>query len=371
MSGNKALVQYSLNGGEVSYRFESRQDQNRYLASVYKMLNFLPMPVGGAMFRSGTIFVRATKNATEVRLYKFKFSQEQVYGMELGATYIRFFENGAAVTAADLTTVWTLDQVRTLFMFQNADVMYLCNYDSTLAPYRMTRLTTAPTFSIRTAGWTVPGTTEDEPTGGTGALERNMGTLTPGATTGLGVTFTAAGPGTFQPADIGRTLVYLDSKAVITAQAGATATADIISAFPSTSAIPADEWRFVGPPAGTLNVGKLRKANIVLLDTSENGAILSNDIGKYILTFGGFIRIHSIVDTNSAKGVVVNDLKDAPEQPPPTSFWSIWRNAWDDDQGWPTSGCFHDGRLMMCRDQTVWSTKVGELEDFSSRQRRR
>lgn len=66
-------------------------------------------------------------------------------------------------------------------------------------------------------------------------------TLTPGATSGTGVTFTASSS-VFTASDVGAEIRSGDGVAVITAQAGTTATANITSDFASTSAIASGSW---------------------------------------------------------------------------------------------------------------------------------
>jgi len=71
---------------------------------------------------------------------------------------------------------------------------------------------------------------------------RLAATLTPGATTGTGVTFTA-NPGVFSPGDVGKLLVSGGGAALITGYSSATAvTATIETAFASTSAIAQGSW---------------------------------------------------------------------------------------------------------------------------------
>lgn len=66
-------------------------------------------------------------------------------------------------------------------------------------------------------------------------------TLTPGATTGTGVTFTASAS-VFTSADVGKEIRSGSGRAIVTAQAGTTLTADITAAFASTSAIAQGDW---------------------------------------------------------------------------------------------------------------------------------
>jgi hypothetical protein len=71
------------------------------------------------------------------------------------------------------------------------------------------------------------------------------GTLTPGATSGTGVTFTASVAGTFVAADVGREIrrVGGGKARIVGFTSGVLVTADITVAFPSVAAIPSGTWR--------------------------------------------------------------------------------------------------------------------------------
>ena len=58
------------------------------------MVNFIPLPQGGAIRRPGTRYVSAAKTAsTTVRLIPFIFSRTQSYVLEFGDGYVRFYMN--------------------------------------------------------------------------------------------------------------------------------------------------------------------------------------------------------------------------------------------------------------------------------------
>lgn len=368
---------YSLNGGEVSHRFAARMDIQKYLACCEIMENWFPLTLGGAKFRHGTVFVNAAKNSGEVnnkvRLVRFKFSQDQAYVLEFGDLYVRFYKDGAQIAGPlELVTPYPESMLDDLFFFQSADVMYICS-DGTLQVRKLARTDDdPPTFILNTVNFNAPGTILDEPTGETGNGNTGIGTLTPGATTGTGVTFTGSNGG-FVPADIGRGLAYLTSRAIITAHLSSSQVqADIIDDFPDTNPIPADEWRLTGQPGSEIDTGpkKVQGSFVEFHFEGPNkiGSLRSSDIGKYIKAWGGFVRILSIGgDGTSMKGYVVAELSEidpGTTEIPKTPFWSIWRNAWTDDLGYPICGCFYQGRMYLARNQTVWGSIVEDFENF-------
>lgn len=98
-----AYINHSLNGGEVSARFEARQDQNKYLAACAECLNFTPLTLGGVTRTPGTIFVVKAKNSgaanNGVRLIPFIFNQTESYVLEFGHQYVRFYRDGSQIVA--------------------------------------------------------------------------------------------------------------------------------------------------------------------------------------------------------------------------------------------------------------------------------
>ena len=357
---NLHFVQYTLNNGEVSYRYESRGDHAKYAASCYKMENFFPLTIGGAKYRPGTAWVATL--ADVARPIAFIFNKLESYVLVFSHLSLAIYNvDGTPVTTTPtLTTVFPATILSRLYVFQSADVMYICSGD--FAVYKLSRIADQE-FEITEVFFYAPGTVLDEPTG----TDLGAGTLTPGATTGNGVTFTLQNAVTVA-ADLGRIIVYRTSRAVITAVGASTYTADIISPFPNTSAIPATDWRLTGSPDGTLNpVTSHVKGNIITIDFSVANAIRTIDIGKYLAFYGGFVRITKIVSTTRIQGTIVSELKDITPGvgAPATPIWTIWRPAWTSALGFPTCGTFFQGRMFLGRDITVWGSITADIENFA------
>jgi len=101
-------LQPSFNAGEFSPRLASRLDFVKYGIGLSISENFVLLPEGGAMRRSGSRFVAAVKlNSVKSRLKRFQFSVAQAYVLELGAANMRFFRHQGVISVATTTAVVT------------------------------------------------------------------------------------------------------------------------------------------------------------------------------------------------------------------------------------------------------------------------
>lgn len=92
----------------------ARTDFQRYQVGVETMLNFVPLPEGGAMRRAGSRFASEIADSDVMgRLKRFEFSTTQAYILELGDGIMRFYRNqgrivvdntDAAITNGDFTS---------------------------------------------------------------------------------------------------------------------------------------------------------------------------------------------------------------------------------------------------------------------------
>lgn len=246
-------IQYSFNGGEVSELFLGRTDINRYFSSLGVCENYITLPKGGVTRRNGTQFIAEAKDSTKkVRLETFEFSVEQAYVLEFGEQYVRFYQDLSRLEVAsvpvEITTPYLESQLFDLQFAQSADILYVSHpshppakisrLSATSFQYDVIKFRPAPLFEKLT--------------------DLNT-TLTPGATTGTGITFTA-GAAVFLDADVDRQIVSGTARAAITALGAAspstTVTCTILNDFPSTSTIAAGSWFLDGSPAATLRVNK-------------------------------------------------------------------------------------------------------------------
>lgn len=129
-------LQYNLNSGEWSPLLAARVDQDKYRNALGLCRDFLPMIQGGVTRRPGTKFFRhANETVTQTQaqgaiLVPFQFNVEQVYVLEFGHEYIRFFTpNGWLVdgsgVALEVATPYQAEDLDELNWTQSADVLYL------------------------------------------------------------------------------------------------------------------------------------------------------------------------------------------------------------------------------------------------------
>jgi hypothetical protein len=372
MSQRPAYTIHSLNGGEVSQRFEARQDQNKYLASTALCKNFIPLILGGIRRREGTVFVAKTKfsgqDTNKVRLMRFLFSTTQAYVMELGHLYVRFFREDAngngipvmnGLVPFELVTPWNEDMLDNLYDFQSADIKDVCS-DGTINVHRITR-TAIDTFTITEDTPAVPGVVEDEPTG----TELGNSTITLSAVTGDGITITASSA-IFLAGDVDKTIESGAGIGVITASpGGASVTADVISAFATTGPIAAADWNLSGTGGAAINPSRVRKGLNITLE-ADLAIFRTADVGKFVAIYGGFIKITRFQSATKVFGHVYTTMRDAPApNPVKTLEWTLYRSAWDIEQGFPTCGTYFQDRRFLCRDQTVWGSVSGDYVNFA------
>ena len=96
-------IQNSFTSGELTPRLTARDDYQRYASGVKEMVNFIPLPHGGAKTRPGTVYVSRTRANGQAVLIPFEHSTPQAYMLEFGEQYVRFFKNGAHITDASGT----------------------------------------------------------------------------------------------------------------------------------------------------------------------------------------------------------------------------------------------------------------------------
>lgn len=366
MSARAVIIHHSLNAGEVSPRFAARQDQNKYNAACETLQNFIPRVVGGVVTRSGTQYVTETKTVTdhqEKRLISFVASRDAAYLVELGHLYARFFKDGAPVMDGlnphELVLPYADTDLAEIITVQSIDVMYLLhrNYETR----KLSRIA-VDEFTITTVNFDPPALIEEEPTG----TDLGGGTLTPAAITGDGITFIASGT-PFLASDVGRIIVSGGSRAVIvTVTDSAHVDADIIDDFLNTNPIAADDWRLRLSPQTTLDVEDNRKeVNEIATLTAAAAAFRAADLGKYITIFSGLVRIDQVTDSTHVRGTIkirLSDITDA--NPSPTRAWTLEIPAWSDDLGWPSSGCFFQERLWLCKGLTINGSVTNDFENF-------
>jgi len=96
---NTRLFHRSFAGGEIGPDMYGRIDADRYQTGAARVRNMVSKPQGPVQSRPGLQFVQEVKDSTKkVSLRTFKYSDSQAYALEIGAGYIRIYQNGSVLT---------------------------------------------------------------------------------------------------------------------------------------------------------------------------------------------------------------------------------------------------------------------------------
>jgi len=126
-----SAAKQNFTAGELTQRLFGRTDLGRYDNGATTVENFLVQPHGGLSRRPGTRYIAEVKTSSaKTRLIRFQFNVEQVYVIEMGNNYMRFYKDGGQIVDGssnpiELTTTYTTAQVPDVKFAQTADVMYL------------------------------------------------------------------------------------------------------------------------------------------------------------------------------------------------------------------------------------------------------
>jgi hypothetical protein len=348
--------------GELSPLLWGRVDFDKFVSGARRIENFIIHPHGPVSRRSGTRFVAEVKDSTrDTFVIPFEFSTEQAYIIEFGRQYMRFYKDGGRIesppgTPVEATHSYTEDQIPSIKYIQSADTMYF--FHPTVAPQKLVR-TSHTAWTVKEVRFLPPATYE------AGFMPAT--TLTLAATTGLGVVFTA-GAAVFLPGDVGRMIEIGDGRAIITAQAGNTATVDIVDAFASVGPHASQAWTIKGSPAHQLTptVAKPRHARTTLNAAAANGAFRAADVGKYIRINKGVVRILSVASADSVTAEILAPLMDSTASP--SGSWTLEESAWSSTRGYPRAGAFHEQRMVTAgsnsQPQSFWGSSSGDIENF-------
>jgi len=309
------VIQPSFTGGELSPSLYGRVDIARYMTSVRLARNFIVRPTGGLTNRPGFQFVDEVKDSADrVRLIPFVFSTGVAYVVELGDGYARFYANGALIRNAgvptEVTTPWTVDQVRDVAYTQSADVMILAH--PAHPPQQLRRLT-ATTFEL------VPFETREGPFADLNTDEARI----MAASAATGVVTVTSNTDVFLPGHVGA-LVYLEAKdlsqirpwsqgdrsvtvGALRRSEGKTYRASAVPATPSTAG---ENWIETGGLRPIHEAGRVWDG---AGDTRTDGtnAWAVGVEWEYVDAGYGIVQIQTVVDARTVTGVVMRQLPSA------------------------------------------------------------
>lgn len=343
-------AQSSFNGGEISPRLRQRFDQNIRTIAVKAMSGWFPLLQGPAEACPGTIFVAAAKGP--FRAIPYEFNVTQSYVIEAGNAYARFYTNDVRIetspgTAYEITTPWTLDQVRRLTYHQALDVMYAAVRE---VPLQQIFRTSADTFAIDALELM------------NGPFEARNGdkTLTVTASTVLGaITITASAP-IFEEGDVGGLMEIEGGEfdSIVSWESGMEVTTSMVVQANG------NVYQRVG--------GELRTGQNVPIHTE--GAAFDGIRGKDVADKGpygvqwryqynrwGLVKFTGFV---SSTEMTANVLTRLPTSQP---CWR-WRfGAFSTRRGFPEAVGVWQERLVLGKDRTLHLSVAGDLPNFALR----
>lgn len=204
-------------------------------------------------------------------------------------------------------------------------------------------------------------------------------TLTPDATTGLGVIFTASDP-VFLEGDVGRQIIFQASRGIIVGFGGTDADTispnnrvrvDIIDDFPNLTAIPAGSWFLRSSPQSDLDPDKKGPVGAKVTLVANKPSFRVGDNGKYIKIYSGVVRITSIVSVTSVIGEILSLMNSTADDPPaaPAGSWTMEVASWSETSGYPRTGDFYQGRLGQAstteQPTTFWLSASDDFDNYA------
>lgn len=333
-------IQNSFNAGELSPLLKGRIDLEKYRNGCEEMINFLPQIAGPARKRPGTRFVREVKDSSKhVRLIPFEFSNNQVYVLEFGENYIRFYAEGGVIldgsTPYEISSPYAADEVDFIDYAQSADVIYLAHPD--YPPYKLSR------FGV--TNWTLnPVTFRDPPFND---LNTETTTMVASAVTGS-ITITASAA-TFNTLDVGS---YVKFEEVLASKYNQWA--------PGESVTSGDYRQYEGHLYRSTTTGTTGSRPPIHTEGSES----DGDVNwTYINNGYGYAEITVFTSSTVVSATVRKQLPGIATGA--TTKWAL--SAWSGYRGYPRAVVFYEDRLWFAgsynRPQTLWASTSGDYEN--------
>lgn len=357
-------LQTNFNGGVASPFIEGRPDVAKYFNMLLQGDNVLILPEGGFTRRYGTRWIKSAKNDGQAVLAPFIPAIETAYVVEFGNLYIRIHRRDGTQAAEIVSPYATADLEHISADAgnrQSVDVLYIDH--PSYQPRKLNRISDT-SWSLTLADLDPPPSFEADTD-----ISETTETLTPGATTGTGVTFTCSAA-KFLKGDVGRQIIFGASRAVITQlgpSAGAPSPntiviADILDDFPDTNPIAAGSWLLRRSAQTTLDVDKKEPVGASVALAFGVDSLRAADVGKFLKLYGGVIEITARTSGTAGTGIILSVLSDSTNANPaaaPAGSWTMEVAMWSDARGWPSANEFHEGRLFHSGSDSDPTTVVG------------
>lgn len=120
-------IQPAFTGGEISEDIASRVDLDKYQLALLQAENAVVRPYGPVRKRSGFIYCGQTKYSDKkCMLFRFEFSVDLNYMLEIGDKYIRIWRDGRYL-GVEIATPYSESEIPLLRFVQSVDVVYICS----------------------------------------------------------------------------------------------------------------------------------------------------------------------------------------------------------------------------------------------------
>lgn len=349
----------SLAAGEVSSYALGRVDVERYAQCAKTLTNFIVTPTGALVHRPGTQYIGATHSNLKALLLPFVANTGNEFVLEITGTTTRVwygpsrrlvYDNAgtwnisSTGSVATLSTPWAAadlfdtDGSPKIKVVQSNDVMWLVH-----PSYFPTKIKRTATYKFE---FSYMGDGRNAATPFKDVNPDETVTLQASAATGVGVTITASAA-TFAASMVGEWL-YLERPkvdATVPWETGKSITSGDVRS---------SSGRYYGA-TNTATTATVKPTHSY--GTRSDGAVSWDwyDDGY------GWAAITGYTDTTHVTVTVVRRLPNTVVSGT-TNRWA--KQAWNPTDGYPAGVAFYRERLCYVRDQTVWTSVVGDFENF-------
>lgn len=419
-----------MSKGELSPLLEGSSDLAAYFEGASTLENFSILRQGGIRRSPGSRFIKEVKDSSkDTILLPFEFSITDAYMLEVGDLYIRIYKTKAPVlnvgVHVEVVTPFDVAMIREIHFTQSNDVLFLFHGD--FQQRKLSRVSDT-SWSITLQAATPPPSFEaDTNLGDTLAPEANSGSavqfragsaiflnadvgrqIISGAGRAVITTFTdtseviadildpfnqsiTAGPATLTSVGTAVTSVAHGAttgnfvQLTAGAQAGqireivATPTADTITlltaftvdqgvgvAWNKIVQIAVGEWSLRLSPQTTLDATIKAPIGASVSVTAGVAAFRAADVGKYIVVYGGVIKLTVFTSTTVMTGLLMSELTEAVDANPAVTAagtWTLEESSWSITRGYPRTGEFYQGRLYTADTESQPTTFWGSRSD--------
>lgn len=345
----------AFNAGEICPDLYGRDDIAKVNSGCIVLDNMLLTIQGAAYFRGGMSFSHTTKNNTKALLVRFAYNDLDVYILEFGNKYIRFYRNQKLlvdntgnplelVTPYEIADLWDEDGTPAIKTAQSGDVVYLFNSTKKYPVHRLERNSDG-TFTFEEIDYEEDGGFEDINMNRDDRVyvsKQNGNDVTVTSTKAIFKKGHIGGLFYVEPVNFNEIYTWSEGKSVKKDQR-------VVSNYKTYKAAADGTTGDTAPkhPEGTATDGKVNW--------------IYEDCGY------GIGKIKSIAA--DGKSAVVKTLLSFPFATvgEGRKTWKWKFGSWCVEYGYPTCGCFHRERLCMARGSRIWFSWSDDFENFAEK----